>query len=162
MKTIEIRSELTIEFFSSLAKLACEAHSSLFVLRDKNGNVHIELARGTHGKLDAVIDYGEPVPFTDEVEMLAITAMRVLDGNSHSVRFTSGGVRAFLDVNWTARFSGGREHEAPSDFDESTCRPHYTRSLLIDPPRPKPERENHCYPWSMGFYSPKNNPKNWP
>lgn len=118
-------------------ELAQESCSNLYVLKGEDGNAVISLEAGTHGHLDVNIEYGEPVPYDDDIETMTIKAFAELEASgSHTVRWTSRGVRAYLNADWTRRYRGRQNDDEPAGFDAQACRPWYLQTIP-DAPKAK-------------------------
>ena len=125
------------DFLAWCVELAQESCSNLYVLQGEDGSVVVSLEAGTHGHVDALIECGEYVAYSDEIEMLAIKAFVELEtSGSHTVRWTSRGVRAYLDTDWTRRYSGRTNGAEPAEFDSEAHRPWYLQPIP-DAPKSK-------------------------
>jgi len=154
----------TLDFFVWCANLASKMCSNLYVLRGNDGNVIVRLESGTHGNYNAFIECRDKTPYTSEVEIAAITAFEALEAsNSHTVRWTTRGVRAFLRADWTRRYTGRVNVEDPKKFDKKNCRPWSSQPVpdspykrLVNEPRDyyTPTHPASCSPdpWSDDEY----------
>jgi hypothetical protein len=143
METISAPSASPSALFTWASELAYKSCSNLYVLCGEDGNAVFQLEAGIHGRLDAIIETDEPVPYTDELETLAYKAMSALEANgSHAVRRTSAGVRAFLKADWTRKYTGRVNDAPPAGFDPSEHRPYYLQPHPeVETPKKSPKRE---------------------
>jgi hypothetical protein len=146
MKTITAPSTTPSVLLAWVTEIATRSCSNLYVLCGEKGHAVFQLEAGVHGRLDAIIETDEPVPYTDELESMAFKALSALEADgSHAVRRTTNGVRAFVKSGWANKYNGRVNDAPPAGFNPAEHRPYYLQPHPeVETPQQSPQREWPC------------------
>ena len=124
-------SPATAEFYTWLLEQVQNCPGNVNVLRNADGNVSIEIQKGTHGRGDVNFSV-PPCPFTDEVFDLALAELRKLQAaGTHTVYWTDRGVRAGLRADWLKKYHGRPNGTPPAGFVPG--KPYYLQPIADEP-----------------------------